>query len=288
MALNFSQRRMLAPVRLDLQREGIDDALRNKLWSALYLAAFNADRRRFARSNEDAHLIARRLWIQFFQGRVDEQPAPHLGIAGLGDEAKRLLLRGEWNRVYDFVEAVAEELEGTHRDELADLINECLQQEQSTFRLVGTTITDIVDEEQLKAVERALEHSSPLASVQAHLRSAVDLYSDRRAPHYANSIKESISAVEALCQVLSGRANASLGDAIKRLKEEGIKLHPALEHAWLKLYGYTSDSGGIRHALSGEPTVTQSDARYMLITCSAFVSHLISLAAESKIDLASR
>lgn len=43
-------------------------------------------------------------------------------------------------------------------------------------------------------------------------------------------------------------------------------MHPALEQAILKLYGYTSDAGGIRHALTEESTVpSYGDAKFMLV-----------------------
>jgi len=43
----------------------------------------------------------------------------------------------------------------------------------------------------------------------------------------------------------------------------------------MALYGYTSDSGGIRHALSDEDvTPTFEDAKFMLVSCSAFINYL--------------
>ena len=52
---------------------------------------------------------------------------------------------------------------------------------------------------------------------------------------------------------------------------------PTLEEAFNKLYGYTSNEGGIRHALSeGDTPPTFDDAKYMLVSCSAFVNYLIS------------
>ena len=44
--------------------------------------------------------------------------------------------------------------------------------------------------------------------------------------------------------------------------------------AFNKLYGYASDSDGIRHALSKETGYKQEDAIFMLVACSAFVNYL--------------
>ena len=38
---------------------------------------------------------------------------------------------------------------------------------------------------------------------------------DRKTPNYRNSIKESISAVEALCKIITENEKATLGKALK-------------------------------------------------------------------------
>lgn len=48
-----------------------------------------------------------------------------------------------------------------------------------------------------------------------------------------------------------------------------------MKGAFEKLYGYTSDANGIRHANGlGEGDSTFEEAKYMLICCSAFVNYL--------------
>ena len=67
----------------------------------------------------------------------------------------------------------------------------------------------------------------------------------------------------------------ALGDALKRLETKGIKLHKAFQSAMSSLYGYTSDEGGIRHGSIDFSGASSEDAKYMLISCSAFVNYLI-------------
>jgi hypothetical protein len=52
------------------------------------------------------------------------------------------------------------------------------------------------------------------------------------------------------------------------------KLHPKLQEGFKALYGYTSDDHGIRHALKDDGLPQEEDARYLLVSCSAFVSYL--------------
>lgn len=51
-------------------------------------------------------------------------------------------------------------------------------------------------------------------------------------------------------------------------------MHEALKEAFKKLYGYTSDAEGIRHALLNDPTLDFEDAKFMLVACSGFVNLL--------------
>jgi hypothetical protein len=67
----------------------------------------------------------------------------------------------------------------------------------------------------------------------------------------------------------------TLGDALKQLEKRGMRLHPALKEAFLKLYGFASNEAGVRHGTSKPSDVDQSLANFMLVTCSAFVNYLI-------------
>lgn len=40
------------------------------------------------------------------------------------------------------------------------------------------------------------------------------------------------------------------------------------------LYGWRSDSAGIRNAIKDQSIVESADAQFMLVTCSAFVNYL--------------
>jgi redox-regulated HSP33 family molecular chaperone len=74
-----------------------------------------------------------------------------------------------------------------------------------------------VGKTELEAIEQA--SNSPYASVNTHIKKALLLYSDRKKPDYENSIKESISAVEAMCCTITGMkgASATLGTALKNV-----------------------------------------------------------------------
>lgn len=153
-------------------------------------------------------------------------------------------------------------------------VNNLFEKEYVGYRFVGEQIVAITDTEEIKAIEETL--GSRFQGCKAHISKALSLISNRDNPDYKNSIKESISAVESVCQIITGDKKATLGEAIKLLEKNGIKIHPALQEAFKKIYGYTSDEGGIRHAEGMfESNVTFDDAKYMLVSCCAFVNYLI-------------
>jgi hypothetical protein len=143
----------------------------------------------------------------------------------------------------------------------------------SAFRFVGGIITQITDQAEIAEIEEAAEKVAD--HVKVHLNRALELLSDRKNPDYRNSIKESISAVEAICNLISGRSDATLGQALDAISISGkVRLHGALKRALGSLYGYASSSEGIRHALLDEEDLDFEDAKFMLVSCSAFINYM--------------
>ena len=94
-------------------------------------------------------------------------------------------------------------------------------------------------------------------------------------PDYPNSIKESISAIEALAKILLNNPSATLPQLLKTSKEK-FNLHQALIDALRKIYAYAGDESGVRHSfkVKGEKT-DQTNAIFILTICSAFVTLIV-------------
>lgn len=154
-------------------------------------------------------------------------------------------------------------------------INKIMEQEKSGYRFLNDKFINITSEEELEEISKATD--SPYESVSTHFRKALTLYSDRKKPNYENSIKESISAVEAMCCIITGAtgSQATLGNTLKKLETNGVVIHSAMKAGFEKMYGYTSDADGIRHGGIDFTNAPAEDAKYMLVSCSAFVNYLI-------------
>ena len=84
--------------------------------------------------------------------------------------------------------------------------------------------------------------------------------------------------------LITKNKKATLGQALKEVKTK-VGLHGALEEAFSHLYGYTSSAEGIRHSLLDEPTLSFEDAKFMLVSCSAFINYLVSKASKAGIKM---
>ncbi len=99
-------------------------------------------------------------------------------------------------------------------------------------------------------------------------------------------MKEAISSIEALCKLIVGDPAADLAKALKAITRK-VAIHPALSASLEKLYAYTSDGHGIRHALKDENSVDCEDAQFMLVTCSAFINYISVKASKAGISIPS-
>jgi hypothetical protein len=85
--------------------------------------------------------------------------------------------------------------------------------------------------------------------------------------------KGGISAIESIVKQIFAKITAE--GALKELSKN-IDIHKALQSGFIKLYGYSSDEDGIRHPILDQPNVGFAEAKFMIVSCSAFVNFLIS------------
>lgn len=165
----------------------------------------------------------------------------------------------------------------SYRNEFPDFVkelNELFKEEFVGYRMIENQITPISDDIEVEEIKQGL--NIQYDGCKSHIKKALTLLSNREKPDYKNSIKESISAVESICKIITKDSKATLGKAINQLEKKGLNIHPSLISAFSKLYGYTSDEGGIRHAEGlFESKVSFGEAKYMLVSCCAFVNYLL-------------
>lgn len=267
----FSQRYGYTEIEIPFQHEDANETLRTALWNALSISLWdhwsNSD---YSTESEQVEMLSKLIWINYLKRDLDELPTfkYYQNNPGAYNVFKTYFSSCEWYEVFDFIEFILKHGGILVNEDLVKWLNQLLQTENSAYRIIGFEIAEITDNNEIKAIKDALEH--PDAPVRAHIQAALEMLSRRTNPDYRNSIKESISAVEATCRLITKANGATLGEALKKIPT----LHPALQKSLLSLYGFTNDQSGIMHSLLEESNLTYKDAKFMLSVCSAFVSYL--------------
>jgi hypothetical protein len=275
---SFSQRKGLKPINSIMQVDSMDQDLRTGLWNGLQLFYWETASDVYHLSDSpDLSLLIYFIWRDLFKRPVDEVPQEwhHAHL-----ELKHWFFDRAWYEVYDFIEFVADTSpQGFDTEGFISFCNSILKREMSAYRFVGGVVTQLTSDQEIAEVEQAINAPAALNPVSTHLRTALERLSDKTNPDYRNSIKESISAVESMCNLITGGKD-TLGDALNKV-ENKVGIHAALKKGFSNIYGYTNDASGIRHALLDEPNLDFEDAKYMLVSCSAFINYLASKAVKA-------
>lgn len=277
--MKFSQRIGKTPTSKLAQIESIDDELKNSLWNAISINYFmnvtypHGHYYEYT-SYSNLHPLFIHLWADLFKVPIDQIP---LKFENTVSNLRELFFKLKWYQILDMIEAISNYGADEFRDSFIAMCNMYLERENSAYRFVDGELSEITSQAEIDTVEEAISVSGIYSGVHEHLKTALNHMNSRTSPDYRNSIKESISAVESLAKILSGKDKATLGEALNALESKGVDLHGALKASFQSLYGYTSDAEGIRHGLLEESTLTKADAKYMLVSCSSFVNYLIAL-----------
>lgn len=275
---SFAERMGRRAVRSLVQSDDLDLDTRTEVWNVVVvlrqsLEGLNAGA--YVHDNTGANVLSA-VWAWEFRKARDEMRSS----GEVWQRIKDCVLGGEWFDALDLVEALMRYLDRfstTRSDGMASTFcsafNSVFERYLVGYRFIGLELTPVDSDTEADAVREGLAATRGFDGARHALERAVALLADRQNPDYANSMKESISAVESVVKKITG--SGDLGAGLRKLEDAGLTIHPALKAAWLKMYGYTSDEDGVRHGGIDAASVDQALAKYLLIVCSAFVSYLI-------------
>lgn len=279
----FSQRIGKNKVKTEIEKDGISQELRNSLWSLILEIIIEIKIEQHKINSNDRYTeiskFFRNVWIHFFKLPIDNIPinSSRYSVSQVDSSNATKIIRdwffkAEWYSVLDFVEFCSNESDG---EIFSLLCNGFFKNEFSAYRFVNGNIVEINSKEEIIEIEKAMNISDKFKPVKIHIKRALELISDKRSPDYRNSIKESISAVESICKIILNNEKTTLGKALSEI-EKKHKIPGSLKSAFSSLYGFTSDDAGIRHGLLETDIIVDiEEARFMLVTCSAFINYLI-------------
>lgn len=285
----FSDTYGIEPSKKDMQVKTLDNKTRIVLGNLLYKVldyefSYNRDKYLYSCYYSARQQFCEAVLSEFFGEKVRPNAGEVYDWREVFDEEiDGVLSSSNYNIVFDLLWFITKWLNDNYFDNklfidgkdttLNKCFNDLFEREYVGYRFINGMITPITNDIELSAVEEACQ--CQFEGCRLHLNKSLQYLSDRENPDYKNSIKESISAVESICKIITGKEHASLGDAIAIMeKKRGLKKQ--LKDSLTKLYSYTNDEGGIRHA-DGlfVSDVTFEEAKFMLVSCSAFVNYLI-------------
>lgn len=222
---------------------------------------------------EDWRSVARDLFVRFFEQDPDDFSN---SVHSLDTLIKNTLYYEEYGRAFDLVEFILRRPELSYQAKVG--IASAFVDARAAYRVVDGLVVAIGTAEQAVAFERALDDTSARADAAAR-KHLVDAAAALRTGDWAGSVRNSIHAVESVAIKLAPGED-TLGAALNAIDRRG-HLHGGLKAAFSKLYGYSSDEAGVRHALvfTDEASVDEADALFMLGACSSFVSYLLARSA---------
>lgn len=289
----FSERKGLKKLSDKIQINTLDDRTRNLIFN-LIIKDFLLDLKKenaYFYSGVLINNFIEFLYLNTFSRSIEDLPNINnqLGVQKLFNDISEIIKKYDFNSVFDLIEAVMKFLKIYTDNKLCPNFEEVnhfsyytyiksfnliFEEENVMYRLIDGKITDITNQQEIDEIQEALKIKTNVCT--QHLNKSLELLYDRKNHDYENSIKESISAVESMCNIITGGKD-SLGDALKALKKTGVHIHPALEGAFDKLYGYSSNEAGIRHGNGIDMNTTFEEAKFMLVACSAFINYLNAL-----------
>ena len=278
--LTFRQAEGLDPLPTQLQRTQVTQVLRARLWDLLYRHVTDPVRQvhlnSFGNIDLEWSYLLRQEYVERRGGMT------HLFNSSLPYFVKEYAIIFQakpYDEVFGLLQFLIQHgAPGAYVDEL----DAVLKFERAAFRIVDRTLVPVASEEEFRTIKSAIEttQDAGFMNVRTHLLQSSSALSEGR---FADSVRESIHAVEGIARTLE--ETAELSKALAKL-EKSVHLHRAMKHGFIQLYGYTSDENGIRHALlfDGDAKVDEADALFMIGACASFVSYLIAKKAAAGIS----
>ena len=278
--LTFSQRYGYESVPEPMQLEELSGDLRREIWNAMRKhldtkASIDMHTGVIDYSDEEVS-----QFIENILGRILRRPEDEIDTSynGVMSQFKSLILQGSFNEVLDLVEIMSNDsecVEGEFVNSISESFERCaaaywLDKSNYPYKFFPRS-----NEAQGEATRKAIKtiRDGGMEGAATHLRDAAAHINARQ---FADSISDSIHAVESVARRIDPKSN-TLGDALKALEKKGLLTNGQLKTGFEKIYAYTNNEEGIRHAqvFKDSPDVDLDEAMFMFGACASFAAYLV-------------
>lgn len=268
--LTFEEAEGFAPIPVQLQLKAVSPQLRATLWAYVHQSVSASENEYTGEITGTWLNILIDLHVMHYHRMIDSFTTDWGKIK---PTLRRIFEKGEYVDVFGFLQAVMRHPHAPVK--FAPSIEHILKTCRAAYCVIGgNTISPIASPHEANTLQKAVGDTTIAGfnGARQHLQSAAEYATLGK---WADSIRESVHAVEAAARILSPGSH-QLGPALATLGKNGM-IHGALKKGFSEIYGFTSDESGIRHALLDKDSaeVDETDALFMLGACAAFVSYLI-------------
>lgn len=277
----FSERNNIDPIPREMQIDDLDERSRKSiynLWSEIYVECQNVCNYEGGDWEEVIYPIYTKLYNQTLGPLEFVQENVVVKII------ENTILKDKYNKIFDLLEYTTILFEGvikcfgsrvSRKANYYAQYNNLFESEYIGYRFLNGNIAPISDSVEIQSIKEAF--FKPYDKVRAHLSKANRFLSDRESPDYENSIKESISALESLAQIITKTegAQATFGKMSAKLEKQGI-ITSGMKGAFSALYGFSSNCRGVRHSGNNGDIVSFDEAKYILVISTAFINYVMS------------
>ncbi|MDO8519175.1 MAG: hypothetical protein Q7T11_03310, partial [Deltaproteobacteria bacterium] len=198
----FSDRMGITKPIKTLQLDEVSSELRSSLWNWIFE---NIDRPRI----NYWHPTMAHLYKYHFKKPVDSVgPYPQ-------NDLRQYLMKCPGYEVYNIIERLIHSIPditqlqyGLDRyvENTIEELNRILEEEMSGYRIIDGHFTPICHPEEIDSIKQSLQDAEDIGfdGVKEHFKKSLEFLSQKPEPDFANSIKESISAIESFCKKITG------------------------------------------------------------------------------------
>lgn len=270
----FSERYKLKPEQA-FQKENMNQSLKVNIWHITYENYFFKldEYQQTAKESITIELI----WTKIF--KFDINKIPNYYDASISRTFRKTFYQLKWYEVYDLIEIILKYENNTKK--YIESLNRSFEENNNLYRILNNKIVPITNDIEIKSIKDNFKN--PYDPVKKHIQKSLNHLSNRENPDYANSYKESINAVESLCNVILVEKgykkkkvkNYPLGKSLNIIfNSTENEFDKSLKACFSTFYGHASNYKGIRHGQETEEEVSYDEAKVTLIICSAFINYL--------------
>lgn len=274
--LSFSQKYGYEARPKPMQLEELSNGLRQELWNLsrrLLLEISSEHMHRYFAA--DARKFVEQVLASLMNCLEEDVDTEHKVVF---DNFKKIILHWDFHRVLSFVELIVNDK--FIPESFAKDMEGLFVKHAAAYRLDTSKIPyqffPCASKEQGDAIQRdiAALRENDMNNAANHFRDAAGHINAQQYPH---SISDSIMAVESVTRQISPKEN-TLGKALGALKKSELITNEQLIEGFKKLYAYSNEEEGIRHALvfQNESDPGLDEAVFMFGACASFCAYIVS------------